>query len=62
MRGLRIIVISFVAVMISGCATYSGNAMTNSSDPWQAVNRPVFVVNDISTRCYSSLLQKVMMR
>jgi len=46
MSSLRIIIISLIAVMISGCATYSGNAMTNSSDPWQAVNRPVFAVND----------------
>ena len=46
MKGLRIIIIGLIALMISGCATYSGNAMTNSSDPWQAVNRPVFAVND----------------
>jgi len=32
--------------MISGCATYSGNSMTDSSDPWQVVNRPVFAIND----------------
>ena len=46
MKGLRIIIIGLIALMISGCATYSGNAMTNPSDPWQAVNRPVFAVND----------------
>ena len=46
MKGLRIIIIGLIALMISGCATYSGNAMTNSSDPWQAVNRPFFAVND----------------
>ena len=46
MRGLRIIIIGLVSVILSGCATYSGNSMTNSSDPWQAVNRPVFAVND----------------
>jgi len=46
MRGLKLTIIGLMALMISGCATYSGNAMTNSSDPWQVVNRPVFAVND----------------
>ena len=46
MSSLRIIISSLIAVLISGCATYSGNAMSISSDPWQAVNRPVFAVND----------------
>ena len=46
MRGLRIIIIGLISLMISGCATYSENSMRDSSDPWQAFNRPVFVVND----------------
>ena len=46
MRDLRIIIIGLVSIILSGCATYSGNSMTDSSDPWQAVNRPVFAVND----------------
>ena len=46
MRGLRIIIIGIMSLIMTGCATYSGNSMTDSSDPWQAVNRPVFAVND----------------
>ncbi len=36
MRRLRIIIIGLISLMISGCATYSENSMTDSSDPWQA--------------------------
>ena len=46
MRKISIILIGLVAVLSSGCATYSGNSITDANDPWQSVNRPVFAVND----------------
>ena len=46
MGNLRILLIGVVALVLSGCATYSENSMTDQSDPWQTVNRPVFAVND----------------
>ena len=35
-----------MSIILSGCATYSGNSMSDSSDPWQVVNKPVFAMND----------------
>ena len=46
MGNIRILLIGVVALVLSGCATYSENSMTDQSDPWQTVNRPVFAVND----------------
>ena len=46
MRNLRILLIGVVAVVLSGCATYSENSIRDQNDPWQTVNRPVFALND----------------
>ena len=46
MKNLRILLIGFMSIILSGCATYSGNSMSDSSDPWQVVNKPVFAMND----------------
>ena len=46
MGNLRILLIGVASLILSGCATYSGNSMADPNDPWQAVNRPVFAVND----------------
>jgi len=46
MSNLKLLFIGMMAVLLSGCATYSGNSMVDSSDPWQAVNKPVFAMND----------------
>ena len=46
MREIRIILIGIVAILSSGCATYSGNSLTDANDPLQSVNRPVFAMND----------------
>ena len=46
MGNLRILLIGVAALVLSGCATYSENSMTDQNDPWQTVNRPVFAMND----------------
>ena len=46
MGNLKILLIGVVSLILSGCATYSGNSIADPNDPWQAVNRPVFAVND----------------
>ena len=46
MRNLRVLSLALASLVLSGCATYSGNSMSDSNDPWQTVNRPVFAVND----------------
>ena len=46
MKNVRILFIGFMSIILSGCATYSGNSMSDSSDPWQVVNKPVFAMND----------------
>ena len=46
MRNIRVLIIGFMAIILSGCASYSGNSISDSSDPWKAVNAPVFVMND----------------
>ena len=46
MRNLRVLALALATLVLSGCATYSGNSMSDSNDPWQTVNRPVFAVND----------------
>jgi len=47
MRNIRILLIGLMSIVLSGCATYSGNSMSaDPSDPWQAVNKPVFAIND----------------
>tara|TARA_B100001996_G_scaffold206432_1_gene158235 strand:+ start:180 stop:905 length:726 start_codon:yes stop_codon:yes gene_type:complete len=46
MRKLRILLIGAATLILSGCATYSGNSMADANDPWHSVNRPVFAVND----------------
>ena len=46
MGNLRILLVGVVALVLSGCATYSENSMTDQNDPWQTVNRPVFAMND----------------
>ena len=46
MGNLRILLIGVASLILGGCATYSGNSMADPNDPWQAVNRPVFAVND----------------
>ena len=46
MGNLRILLIGVVALVLSGCATYSENSMIDHNDPWQTVNRPVFAMND----------------
>ena len=46
MRNLRVLALALATLVLSGCATYSGNSMSDSNDPWHTVNRPVFAVND----------------
>ena len=46
MRNIRVLIIGFMTIILSGCASYSGNSISDSSDPWKAVNAPVFVMND----------------
>ena len=46
MRNLRVLALALATLVLSGCAPYSGNSMSDSNDPWQTVNRPVFAVND----------------
>ena len=46
MRNIRILLIGFMSIILSGCATYSENSFSDPSDPWQAVNKPVFAMND----------------
>ena len=46
MRNVRILIIGLMAITLSGCASYSGNSISDSSDPWKAVNTPIFVMND----------------
>ena len=46
MGNLRLLAIGLASIVLSGCATYSGNSMTDSNDPRQSVNRPVFAMND----------------
>ena len=46
MRNIRVIIIGIMSIILSWCATYSENSITSSSDPWQTVNKPVFVMND----------------
>ena len=46
MGNLRLLAIGLASIVLSGCATYSGNSMSDSNDPWQSVNRPVFAMND----------------
>ena len=46
MRNIRVLIIGFMAIILSGCASYSGNSISDSSDPWKVVNAPVFVMND----------------
>ena len=47
MRNIRILLIGLMSIVLSGCATYSGNSMSaDPNDPWQAVNKPVFAIND----------------
>ena len=46
MRELRLLLISVATLILSGCATYSGNSLVDANDPWQAVNKPIFAVND----------------
>ena len=61
-ENIRVLIIGFIAIILSGCASYSGNSISDSSDPWKAVNAPVFVMNDtIDSRIYLNLLLKVIM-
>ena len=46
MRNIRILLIGFMSIILSGCATYSSNSLSDSSDPWQAANKPIFAMND----------------
>ena len=46
MGNLRILLLGIISLLMSGCATYSGNSIADANDPWQSVNRPVFAVND----------------
>ena len=46
MGNLRVLVIAMATLVLSGCATYSSNSMSDSNDPWQPVNRPIFAMND----------------
>jgi phospholipid-binding lipoprotein MlaA len=43
---MKILLVGFMTIILSGCATYSSNSFSDSSDPWQAVNKPVFAMND----------------
>ena len=58
MGNLRILLIGFVALILSGCATYSENSMTDQNDPWQTANRPVFAMNDAFDRALFKPLAK----
>ena len=44
MRNMRVLLIGFMSIILSGCASYSGNSISDSSDPWKAVNTPIFVI------------------
>ena len=46
MRKIGVILIGLIAILSSGCATYSGNSLSDANDPLQSVNRPVFAMND----------------
>ena len=46
MRSMRILLVGFMSIILSGCATYSSDSFSGSSDPWQAVNKPFFAMND----------------
>ena len=46
MRSMRILLIGFMSIILSGCATYSSNSLSDPSDPWQAANKPIFAMND----------------
>lgn len=46
MNNLKLLFVGILAVLLSGCATYTGNSMSDSNDPWQLVNKPVFAMND----------------
>jgi phospholipid-binding lipoprotein MlaA len=43
---MRILLIGFMSIILSGCATYSSNSLSDPSDPWQAANKPIFAMND----------------
>ena len=43
MRNFKILVVGFMSLVLSGCASYTSNSL---ADPWQAVNKPVFAFND----------------
>ena len=58
MGNLRILLIGVSALVLSGCATYSENSMTDQNDPWQTVNRPVFAMNDAFDRALFKPLAK----
>ena len=46
MRKIGVILIGLITILSSGCATYSGNSLSDANDPLQSVNRPVFAMND----------------
>ena len=46
MRKIGVILIGLVAILSSGCATYSGNSLSDANDPLQSFNKPVFAMND----------------
>ena len=33
MRNIRVIIVGIMSIILSGCATYSENSITSSSDP-----------------------------
>ena len=46
MRKIGVILIGLVAILSSGCATYSGNSLSDANDPLQSFNKPFFAMND----------------
>ena len=47
MRNMRVLLIGFMSIILSGCASYSGNSISDSSDPLESSKLPpVFVMND----------------